>query len=245
MSILSESPIYNLMFEATRRASTPLTRDFGEMLHLQSSFKGTKNFAAKTYDRVNEILFEMLADFRPDYKIYNIDHVEDEYDTEFRWIIDPLEGQKNFEHGLPYFATIIMLQQLIDGKFQTIEIFIDAAGLEESFYCKRASGAYADNYSRFAKGLVKLKVSQRKTQKDCFINSDCLQKQREFIGADLLTAALIASGKIDACVMSNFHENKKEAAQLFVTESGGKYIEHNKYFILGNSVLQAQLQEIK
>jgi myo-inositol-1(or 4)-monophosphatase len=245
LSILSESPIYNLMLEATRKSARPLIRDFGEMLHLQSSFKGTQIFAEKTYNRVNEILFEILTEFRPDYKIYNIDCVEDEFDTEYRWIIEPLEGRKNFEHGLPYFATIVMLQKLIEGKFTTTELFIDAPGLEESFYCKRQVGAWGDNYSRFAKGLMKLKVSQRKTQKDCFITTDCLQMQREFIGADLLTAALIASGKIDACVMSKFHPNKQEAAKLLVTESGGKYIDHAKYFILGNSVLQSQLQEIK
>ena len=83
MSDVGETPIINIMTNAIRKALRPLIRDYGEILHLQSSFKGTNDFAEKTYNRVNEIIFNDLSESKPDVRIYNNTMVQDDDDCDY------------------------------------------------------------------------------------------------------------------------------------------------------------------
>lgn len=57
-----------------------------------------------------------------------------------RWIIDPVDGTKNFIRGVPVWATLIALQ--VDGA--GVVGVVSAPGLQRRWWASRGGGAYAD-----------------------------------------------------------------------------------------------------
>ena len=54
--------------------------------------------------RTEEILKEGLAKILPGSGYINEESDDQEGETEFTWIIDPIDGTTNFIHGLPLFS---------------------------------------------------------------------------------------------------------------------------------------------
>ena len=57
-----------------------------------------------------------------------------------RWIIDPIDGTKNFVRGIPYWATLLALEE--DGEITLGVVHSPATG--ELFWARRGQGAWAD-----------------------------------------------------------------------------------------------------
>jgi histidinol-phosphatase len=58
-----------------------------------------------------------------------------------RWIIDPIDGTKNFIRGIPYFATLIGLEE--DGEITAGVIY--APAVDDLLYAQKGQGAYDHN----------------------------------------------------------------------------------------------------
>jgi histidinol-phosphatase len=63
-----------------------------------------------------------------------------------RWIIDPIDGTQNFIRGMPYFATLIALEQAGD---ITVGV-IYAPAEDDLLYAAKGQGAFAKNHERLA-----------------------------------------------------------------------------------------------
>jgi histidinol-phosphatase len=61
--------------------------------------------------------------------------------TRPRWIIDPIDGTKNFIRGIPYFATLIGLEE--DGEVTTGVIY--APAVDDLLYAQKGGGAFDRN----------------------------------------------------------------------------------------------------
>ncbi|MCI0547182.1 MAG: hypothetical protein L0027_07845 [Candidatus Rokubacteria bacterium] len=57
-----------------------------------------------------------------------------------RWIVDPIDGTKNFVRGIPYWATLLALEE--DGEVTLGVVHSPATG--ELFWARRGQGAWAD-----------------------------------------------------------------------------------------------------
>jgi histidinol-phosphatase len=55
-----------------------------------------------------------------------------------RWIIDPIDGTKSFIRGIPFFATLVALEE--DGDITTGAIY--APALDDLLYAQRGAGAF-------------------------------------------------------------------------------------------------------
>jgi histidinol-phosphatase len=58
-----------------------------------------------------------------------------------RWIIDPIDGTKSFIRGIPYFATLVALEE--DGEITTGAIY--APALDDLLYAQKGAGAFDKN----------------------------------------------------------------------------------------------------
>lgn len=106
-----------------------------------------------------------------------------EGDQRDRWIIDPLDGTRNFVAGLPYFAVLIGLQ--LDGEIvlgvvhaptlgpgSGIETPIagDSAGIGETWWAARGQGAFGGTGTMFANCCDRrLRVSQVRDVEQAFL----------------------------------------------------------------------------
>ena len=101
----------NVMIMACEKASKSLIRDFGEIEKLQVSVKGPSDFVSSADKKVEKTLISELKKSRPNYSVLSEEIGEIKVEnSEYRWIIDPIDGTLNFLHGIPHFAISLALE---------------------------------------------------------------------------------------------------------------------------------------
>jgi len=219
----------NIMEKACQKASKLLIRDFGEVEKLQVSKKGPGDFVTNSDKRTEKIIINELSLARPDYSFLAEESGASGKSTEFKWIIDPIDGTTNFLHGVPYFAISIGLEknkEIICGMiFNPIT--------NEMFYAEKGKGAYLNN--------SRIRVSSRKNIDECVLltggpilsykNKEIFFKEYESVsrrvaatrkfGSSALDLAYLASGRCDAVWERNLNYWDIAAGIIIVKEAGG------------------------
>lgn len=98
------------------------------------------NFSSKQkFDLVSEVdlviekmIINELKEGYPQYGIFSEESGEILGDTEFKWILDPIDGTTNFIFGIPFFCISLCLEQ----KGNIIESYIYNPISDEFFYSK-------------------------------------------------------------------------------------------------------------
>ena len=141
----------NIMIKACDKASRSLIRDFGEIEKLQVSIKGPSDYVSSADTNVEKNLINELKKARPNYSILSEESGEKiNKDSEYKWIIDPIDGTLNFLHGIPHFSISIALEK---NKEIVCGIIFDPIK-NEMFIAEKNEGAYLNNQ--------KIRVSNRK-----------------------------------------------------------------------------------
>jgi myo-inositol-1(or 4)-monophosphatase len=230
----------NVMEKACKKASKLLIRDFGEIEKLQVSKKGPGDFVTNSDKRTEKIIINELSLARPDYSFLAEESGLSEKNTEFKWIIDPIDGTTNFLHGIPYFAISIGLEknkEIICGMiFNPIT--------NEMFYAEKGKGAYLNN--------SRIRVSSRKNIDECVLltggpilsykNKEIFFREYESVsrkvaatrkfGSSALDLAYLASGRCDGVWERNLNYWDIAAGIIIVKEAGGTVTDFkggNKY----------------
>ena len=231
----------NVMVKACRKAAKILIRDFGEIENLQVSSKGPGDFVSASDKKVEKILIEELQKARPDYSILSEEIGEINNDSEFKWVVDPIDGTSNFLHGIPHFGISLGLEhnkQIICG------IIYDPIK-DEMFLAEKGNGSYLNNQ--------RIRVSSRSKLKDCLIvtggprqnhkNKEvCMEEYKKFsskvlipirkMGSASLDMAYVASGRCDGFWQRNLNYWDIAAGIILVKEAGGFVTDfqgNNKY----------------
>ena len=86
-----------VMIRAAEKAARSLNRDFGEVERLQVSKKGPGDFVTAADKRAEKIIKDDLIYARPDYSLLMEEEGKIEgKNSDYRWIVDPLDGTRNF-----------------------------------------------------------------------------------------------------------------------------------------------------
>jgi len=145
-----------------------------------------------------------------------------------RWIIDPIDGTKNFIRGLPFFATLIALEE--EGEVTTGVMY--APALNDLLYARSGQGAFANGQrvrvSEVADlreamlihgGLKDLKV--RPCWQPFLRLVDVTERQRGF--GDALGHSLVIRGQAEVALEPEIKPWDVAATKIIVTEAGGRY----------------------
>ena len=229
------------MVKACRKAAKILIRDFGEIENLQVSSKGPGDFVSASDKKVEKILIEELQKARPDYSILSEEIGEINNDSEFKWVVDPIDGTSNFLHGIPHFGISLGLEQ---NKEIICGIIYDPIK-DEMFLAEKGNGSYLNNQ--------RIRVSSRSKLKDCLIvtggprqnhkNKEvCMEEYKKFsskvlipirkMGSASLDMAYVASGRCDGFWQRNLNYWDIAAGIILVKEAGGFVTDfqgNNKY----------------
>lgn len=154
--------------------------------------------------------------------------------SEWRWVVDPLDGTTNYSQGLPVFCVSIALQY----RGETVVGVVYAPYLRELFTAVRGGGAWC---RRGDGEPVRLHVST-KQRLDCSVvatgfpydksenpdnNSDNVARILPHVrdvrrmGAAAYDLSCVAAAKLDGFWELNLHEWDVCAASLLVIEAGG------------------------
>jgi histidinol-phosphatase len=137
-----------------------------------------------------------------------------------RWVIDPIDGTRNYARGVPVWATLIALEE--DGVLQLG--VVSAPALGRRWWAERGEGAFAAG--------ARMRVSAVSDVEDAVL---CLSFENPFLElarrawqprgygdfwAHMLVAEGVADGAVDAVGVSLWD---LAAVQVIVEEAGGRF----------------------
>ncbi len=224
------TPIINVMDRAARRAGRALARDFGEVQQLQVSRKGAGDFVGAAVRKAAQTLRYELTKARPQFAFPGDPPAADDApEQSHRWIVSPLDGAANYQHGQPHFAISIAHEE--NGNL--VESIIYDPLREELFWAVRNTGAYLND--------MRLRVSARQHLHDCVVATGLPAGADEDsagylaglaavmaeaagirgFGATALDLAYVAAGRFDGYWQRGLTPPDMAAGILMVREAGG------------------------
>jgi myo-inositol-1(or 4)-monophosphatase len=182
-------------------------------------------------DRASETLVvQALAEAFPDHTIVSEEGGGVEHDSEYCWLIDPLDGTNNYAHGFPFFSVSIALiyqRQLHLGVVLDPirnELFTAAAG--QGAWCndRRISVAHTPTLAAalVSTGFPYDYGSVQPNNREQFdrIQACCQGVRRG--GSAALDLAYVAAGRLDAHWELRLKPWDSAAAALMIREAGGQ-----------------------
>jgi myo-inositol-1(or 4)-monophosphatase len=227
---VAQSALLKVMTDAARKAGKGLSRDFGELEHLQVTRKGLADFVSSADTKAEKYLREELSRVRPGYGFLGEEcGMIEGTDKTHRWIVDPLDGTTNFLHAIPHFSVNIALER--EGEVVAAVTFNPATG--DLYWAEKNKGAYHNDR--------RLRVSARKNLDEALVATGIpflghgqhgrflkeLHQVTQHVagvrrfGAASLDMAFVAAGRFDAFWERDLAAWDLAAGLLLVSEAGG------------------------
>jgi myo-inositol-1(or 4)-monophosphatase len=252
----------NIAIKAARAAGSIINRAAHDLDLLRVSVKGPNDFVSEV-DRAAEMaIIETLLAAYPGHGILAEEsgRTHGAKNSEYVWIIDPLDGTTNFLHGLPIYAVSIGL--VYRGVMQQGVVFDPARN--DMFYASRGRGAFLnDRRLRVSKRLLLADSLvgtgfpfrrgdnfQRYVQMFQTVMQHCAGVRRP--GAAALDLCYVAAGWYDGFFETGLSPWDVAAGSLMVTEAGGLIgnftgdadFLHQREVVAGNPKVYGQLVQL-
>ena len=221
----------NVAVKAARAAGAIINRAALDVESVRVSQKQVNDFVTEVDHASEEIIIETLLGAYPGHAIWAEEsgRVHGAQDSEFVWIIDPLDGTTNFIHGLPVYCVSIALA--VKGKVEQAVIYDPSRN--DLFTATRGRGAYMNNR--------RIRVAKRTRLQECLISTgfpfrpgddfnsylcmmaDVMPRTAGLRrpGAAALDLAYVAAGFTDGFFECGLSPWDVAAGSLLVTEAGG------------------------
>ena len=224
-------PMLNIAVRAARAAGAIINRAALDLDILKVAAKGTNDFVTEVDRAAEQAIIEILLEAYPGHGILAEESGRERgaQDSDFLWIIDPLDGTTNFIHGFPVYAVSIALA--FRGKVEQAVVYDPTRN--DLFYASRGRGAFLNDRrlrvskrTRMAEALVGTGFPFRKG--DNFkrylkifeeVMQSCAGMRRP--GAAALDLCYVAAGWYDAFFEMGLSPWDVAAGSLIVSEAGG------------------------
>jgi myo-inositol-1(or 4)-monophosphatase len=219
----------NTLVEAVIAGAAELTRFFNNPFKV-SHKEGINNLVTEADHAAEAAIFEVIQSKFPDHYILSEEKGEIIQDSEYKWIIDPIDGTVNFAHGIPLCCVSIGIEH----KGEIIMGAVHNPNLKESFFAEKGKGATLnDNRIHVSEQTDLTRACLVTGFPYTYINmpNGPLEIFERFIrkgvpvrrlGSAAIDLCWVAAGRFDG-----FYEHKLEAwdsaaGYLMVEEAGGK-----------------------
>jgi len=221
----------NVAIKAARAAGSIINRAALDVEAVRISQKQVNDFVTEVDHAAENAIIETLLTAYPGHGIHAEESGKEHgaKDSEFVWIIDPLDGTTNFIHGLPVYCVSIGLA--VKGKIEQAVIYDPSRN--DLFTATKGRGAYMNDR--------RLRVSKRTHLKDCLISTgfpfrpgDNFQNYLKMMGdvmqrtaglrrpgSAALDLAYVAAGFTDGFFETGLQPWDVAAGSLLITEAGG------------------------
>lgn len=176
--------------------------------------------------QTNKDIVKFLKENYPKYGIISEELPKIKSKSEYSWIIDPLDGSRNFINKIPFFSISIALKKLK----KTVAGFIYDPIQNDFYYAFKSKGAFINN-KKIKRSNVKLNglmLTETPKKKDVTnINQNVFIRKnfkiRQF-GSSVLDMAFVASGKADIFWQENLKQWDYEAGLIIAEEANKKVL---------------------
>lgn len=166
--------------------------------------------------RIERALRERIARDRPGDGVLG----EEEGDSggSVRWILDPIDGTKNFSRGIPVWATLIALER----EGEIVCGVASAPALGHRWWASRGEGAYRDGEPLHVSTIGRLEDATVSCAyaRDLARFEDVVRHARGF--GDFWQHMLVAEGAVDVAIDAVLARWDVAAIEVVVAEAGGR-----------------------
>ena len=256
-------PMLNIAVRAARSAGQVIAKNFGDNVNVQTAEKAKNDLVTNVDKESEQTIVRTLLKAYPDHCVIGEEFgVQGKEDSEYQWIIDPLDGTTNFVKGIPHIAVSIALR--IKGKTEVGVVYDPIR--DELFTASRGNGAQLNGY--------RLRTGQARDLDGCVLATafphrhrhhlDAYKKMFDGIFAECAdirragTASLdlvyVAAGRVDGYWELGLKPWDLAAGELIAREAGAITTDfsggHNFYssgnIVCGNPrVVKALLEKIR
>jgi histidinol-phosphatase len=165
---------------------------------------------------VERALRDLLALERPDEAI--LGEEEGGAEAPLRWLVDPIDGTKNFTRGIPVWATLIALER--DG--EAVCGVVSAPALGHRWWAAAGEGAHRDGEPIRVSGVRTLRDATVSCSyaDDLAVLEPVVRHARGF--GDFWQHMLVAEGALDLAVDADLARWDVAAVEAIVREAGGR-----------------------
>ena len=214
------------------------TRTAGEIIRngwdseRQISFKGRADIVTDIDVAAEKAVLEILTGAFPDFGILAEESQPVAGASPYRWVVDPLDGTRNYAHSIPHFCTIVALAEDDD----IIAGVIYDPVREETFTASRGQGAFLNG--------APISVSETTELSRCLLSCDlgyvdekaglALDMLRSLwpgmysvrlMGSAGLGVAYAASGRVDLFFHHSLAPWDIAAGLILAKEAGGRIVD--------------------
>lgn len=221
----------NVAIKAARAAGALINRAALDVEAVRVSLKQTNDFVTEVDQAAETAIIETLLTAYPGHGILAEESGSEHgaKDSEFVWIIDPLDGTTNFIHGFPFYCVSIALS--VRGKIEQAVVYDPMRN--DIYSASKGRGAYVNDR--------RIRVGKRTRLQECLIStgfpyrpgdklkpylnmlgevmSQCAGVRRP--GAAALDLAHVAAGLTDGFFETGLKPWDVAAGSLLITEAGG------------------------
>ncbi len=223
-------PMLNIGIRAARAAGKVITQNIDRYDPMTIEKKQRNDFVTEIDRKAEAEIINTLGRSYSDHSfLCEESGLIGDANSEFQWIIDPLDGTTNFIHGLPHFSVSIALTQ--NGKLFQAVVYDPMR--QELFTAGKGEGAFLDS--------KRLRVSPTSKLENALLSSgfpyrdgqdlDFYQRtSRHYtersggvrrLGSAALDLAYVAAGRIDGTWLTGLSSWDMAAGGLIVREAGG------------------------
>ncbi len=183
-----------------------------------------------------EAIRALLHAHRPDDGIVGEEFGNEGLEKDRYWVIDPIDGTKNFLRGVPTWATLIaLIERQSDGSQRTVASVVSAPALFRRWYAHLDGGAYVSLNHETPR---KISVSGVAKIEDASISysdfagwGEMLEPFQKLLGSawrtrgygDFWSHMLVAEGALEVAIEPTLALWDMAALDLIVTEAGGVF----------------------
>lgn len=226
-------PALNIAIKAARRAGQIINRASNDLDLIQVTTKQPNDFVTDVDKAAEAAITEILREAYPSYGILAEESGQTagkgSNESEYEWIIDPLDGTTNFIHGLPQYAISIALAK--SGVIEQAVVF--DPNRNELFTASKGGGAFLNDR--------RIRVSRRTKLQDALLGTGFPYRMFDHIdvylsifkelaqktagqrrpGAASLDLAYVACGRYDGFWEFGLSPWDMAAGALLISEAGG------------------------
>ncbi len=255
-------PMLNTAIKAARAAGALINRASMDLDLLKVNTKSPNDFVTEVDQAAERVIIDTLLAAYPGHGVLGEEsgRTRGAKDSEYLWIIDPLDGTTNFIHGLPVYGVSIALAHR--GQVQQAVVYDPTRN--DLFFASKGRGAFLNDKRlrvskrlRLAESLIgtgfpfrKGDNFQRYMQIFESVMKSCAGMRRT--GAAALDLCYVAAGYYDGFFETGLSAWDVAAGSLIITEAGGlvgnftgdaDYL-YQREVVAGNPKVYAQLVAI-
>ena len=214
-----------VLLSAAKKAGKVILKYFGK--NEKGKEKSNKSLVSRADLDANKVVINTIKKSFPKHSILSEESGFENNNSDYKWVIDPIDGTHNFLRGIPIFGVSIALEY----KNEVVLGALEFPTLKLTAVAEKGKGAFLNG--------KKLKVSNNSEIIHSFILYEFVPgtryKSLEFLkrlsnetinirnlGAAIYELFLIASGQCDAFVIFTTNEWDIAAGMLLIQEAGGK-----------------------